>query len=83
MFGAFRCSRHERNTLEYVDLSGNSSVDARNYTVVVSEPFLPTVKWTRQMLKQPFLGVRSVSETKGTITSQARECSTVRLTRFG
>ena len=83
MFGAFRCSRHERNALEFVDLSRNSSVNARNYTVVVSEPFLPTVKWARQMLKQTLLGVRSVSESKGTITSQARECSRVRLTRSG
>ncbi|KAE8366427.1 hypothetical protein BDV27DRAFT_91947 [Aspergillus caelatus] len=37
MFGAFRCSRDEQNTLEFVDLSGNSSVDARNYTVVACD----------------------------------------------
>jgi hypothetical protein len=38
MFGAFRCSNGARNNLEYIDLSRNGSVDARNYTVLVSEP---------------------------------------------
>ena len=41
MFGAFRCSKDARNNLEYVDLSGNSRVDGRNYTVLVSKPFHP------------------------------------------
>lgn len=44
MFGAFRCSKDGLNNLEYVDLSGNSSVDARNYTVLVSERFLQSTR---------------------------------------
>lgn len=37
MFGAFRCSEDAGKNLEFVDLSGNSTVDARNYTMLVRE----------------------------------------------
>ncbi|KAL9623581.1 MAG: hypothetical protein Q9160_002037 [Pyrenula sp. 1 TL-2023] len=37
MFGAFRCNGNAGKNSEFVDLSGNGSVDARNYTVLVCE----------------------------------------------
>lgn len=40
MFGALRCNKDAQNNLEYVDLSGDNSVDPLKHTGPVSEPLL-------------------------------------------